>query len=196
MIAANLAGCGAETGGLARRGFTGDRPRRPATLSGTITQGQIQPPEFILASRGFAGRAPDQSLCFGRAMKLQRGSAAWIGSGPFFVCSLYEPRHCLETLPAYLSLPSVLGKLETEGSHLKFDTPTPHLQRAAMCSLSKFPAALRKCLEPGTNEPQLTASMCLPAFNSRYRTDGSLEVDLRVEGRPMVRFGPYSSGMP
>ena len=38
--------------------------------------------------------------------------------------------------------------------------------------------------------------MFLSKFNSLYRADGSLEVDLRRKGGPTVRFGRFSDGMP
>lgn len=44
--------------------------------------------------------------------------------------------------------------------------------------------------------PPLTPTMFLSKFNSLYRADGSLEVDLRRKGGPPVRFGLFSDGMP
>jgi hypothetical protein len=38
--------------------------------------------------------------------------------------------------------------------------------------------------------------MFLSALVSRYDLDGALEVDLRDEGGPLVRHGPYADGMP
>ena len=38
--------------------------------------------------------------------------------------------------------------------------------------------------------------MFLSAFNSQCYADGTLEVDLYDEGGPLVRYGPFSAGMP